>query len=409
FIAEAAFLARATGQPVRVQWAREDDVRHDYYNAVNTQLLTAGLDERGKVVAWRLRTAFPPISSTFKPTNQPSADDLQQGVTDRPLAVPNVRAETCRADVHVRIGWLRSVYNIFHAFSVNSFIDEIAHARGEDPRAVQLEILGPNRIVTLAELGVDKLSNYSDSLEKHPIDTGRWRRVIERATEMARWDQRRKDGRVLGLAAHRSFLTYVAVVVSVVRNEAGLIGVDEAWVDADAHARLERISEAARCDHHRNREDGAGSGERLPDARHLARKIGRAGREDPGADGARRGGDSAMRWVHHDTRRSRPEAGSDLRRDHGCARRRGDGERGSGARVLGAHDRCLSRGRGGSGRIRNLTRWPRPPLALAQGEGPLQCECIGLMRGLGTNQRAAPVFAQGLRCGPPDVLVLRPL
>jgi isoquinoline 1-oxidoreductase beta subunit len=234
FVAEAAFLARAAGQPVRVQWAREDDVRHDYYNAVNTQLLTAGLDERGKVVAWRLRTAFPPISSTFKPTNQPSAGDLQQGVTDRPLAVPNVRAETCRADVHVRIGWLRSVYNIFHAFSVNSFIDEIAHARGEDPRAVQLEILGPDRIVTLAELGVDELSNYSDSLEKHPIDTGRWRRVIERATEMARWDQRRKDGRVLGLAAHRSFLTYVAVVVSVMRDGAGQIGVDEAWVAADA-------------------------------------------------------------------------------------------------------------------------------------------------------------------------------
>jgi isoquinoline 1-oxidoreductase subunit beta len=234
FVAEAALLAREAGQPVRVQWAREDDVRHDYYNAVNTQLLTAGLDERGKVVAWRLRTAFPPISSTFAATNQPSAGDLQQGVTDRPLAVPNVRAETCRADVHVRIGWLRSVYNIFHAFSVNSFIDEIAHARGEDPRAVQLEILGPDRIVTLAELGVDKLSNYGDSLEKHPIDTGRWRRVIERATEMARWDQRRTDGRVLGLAAHRSFLTYVAVVVSVVRNDAGQIAVDEAWVATDA-------------------------------------------------------------------------------------------------------------------------------------------------------------------------------
>ncbi len=234
FVAEAAFLAREAGRPVRVQWAREDDVRHDYYNAVNTQLLTAGLDERGKVVAWRLRTAFPPISSTFKSTNQPSAGDLQQGITDRPLAVPNVRAETCRADAHVRIGWLRSVYNIFHAFSVNSFIDEIAHARGADPRAVQLEILGPDRIVTLAELGVDKLSNYGDSLEKHPIDTGRWRRVIERATEMARWDKRRSDGRVLGLAAHRSFLTYVAVVVSVVRNQTGHIAVDEAWLAADA-------------------------------------------------------------------------------------------------------------------------------------------------------------------------------
>jgi isoquinoline 1-oxidoreductase beta subunit len=234
FVAEAALLAREAGRPVRVQWTREDDIHHDYYNAVNTQLLTAGLDERGKLIAWRLRTAFPPISSTFAPTNQPSAGDLQQGVTDRPLAIPNVRAETCRADVHVRIGWLRSVYNIFHAFSVNSFIDEIAHARGADPRDVQLEILGPDRIVTLAELGVDKLSNYGDSLQKHPIDTGRWRRVIERATAMSRWDQRRADGRVLGLAAHRSFLTYVAVVVSVVPKDDGQIAVDEAWVAADA-------------------------------------------------------------------------------------------------------------------------------------------------------------------------------
>jgi isoquinoline 1-oxidoreductase beta subunit len=231
FVSEAAFLAREAGVPVRVQWTREDDLRHDYYNAVNTQLLTAALDGQGKVVAWRQRTAFPPIASTFRAVAGPGEGELQQGVTDLPLAIPNVRAETCDAAAHVRIGWLRSVYNIFHAFATGSFMDELAHARGLDPREALLEMIGPPRIVTLAELGVSKLSNYGTPLEKQPIDTGRLRGVIERATKMAGWGRR---DRSLGLAAHRSFLTYVAVVVSVVRNGSGKIAVDEAWLAADA-------------------------------------------------------------------------------------------------------------------------------------------------------------------------------
>jgi isoquinoline 1-oxidoreductase beta subunit len=232
FVAEAAWLAREAKAPVRVQWTREDDLRHDYYNTVNTQLLTAALDAEGKVTAWRQRTAFPPIATTFSDVKGPRADDLQQGVTDLPLAIPNVRAETCDASAHVRIGWLRSVYNIFHGFSAGSFMDELAYARRKDPRDNLLELFGPARVVSLEELGVDKLPNYGASLEKHPIDTGRLRRVIERVTSMAHWSDR--GGRALGLAAHRSFLTYVAVVVSVKKNALGRIAVDEAWLAADA-------------------------------------------------------------------------------------------------------------------------------------------------------------------------------
>ncbi|QSQ24793.1 xanthine dehydrogenase family protein molybdopterin-binding subunit [Pyxidicoccus parkwayensis] len=234
FIAEAVWLAREAGAPVRVQWAREDDMRHDYYHSVSMQRLSAGLDADGKVVAWRHRTAFPPIASTFSPASRPSPRDLKQGVTDLALAVPNVRAETCEAPAHVRIGWLRSVYNIFHAFSVNSFMDELAHARGVDSRDLRLELLGPPRVVTLAELGVRELDNYGQSFEQHPIDTGRMRRVVERVTALSRWDSRKQDGRALGLAAHKSFLSYAAVVASVVKDAAGRLRVDEAWVVVDA-------------------------------------------------------------------------------------------------------------------------------------------------------------------------------
>ncbi|APR82131.1 Isoquinoline 1-oxidoreductase beta subunit protein [Minicystis rosea] len=235
FIVEAALLSRAVGAPVRVQWTREDDIRHGYFHTTSAQRLVAGLDERGKVAAWLHRAAFPSIQSTFKP-NVTHADvgELQQGMLDFPLAIPNVRGENGEARAHVRIGWMRSVCNIHHAFAIGSFIDEIAHARGEDPRDVWLEIIGPKRWLGLADLGIEKLPNYGQPMDQHPVDTGRLRAVVERVTAISGWDARKKTGRALGLAAHRSFLSYVAVVVSVTRDARGKVHVDEAWVVVDA-------------------------------------------------------------------------------------------------------------------------------------------------------------------------------
>jgi isoquinoline 1-oxidoreductase beta subunit len=247
FIVEAAFLAREAGAPVRVQWMREDDIRHGYYNAVNAQRLRAALDAKNTVTAWHHRTAFTPIGSTFDPkVDTPSINDLQQGVLDLALAAPNVRAEACKAPARTRVGWYRSVYNIFHAFAIGSFIDELAHARGADPRDTWLDVIGPARQMSLADLGIAKLSNYGESLDKHPVDAGRLRNVIERVTAAARWSDRK--GRALGLAAHRSFVSYTAVVLSVVPDERRKVRVDEAWIAMDSgtvvnqerfHAQLE--------------------------------------------------------------------------------------------------------------------------------------------------------------------------
>jgi isoquinoline 1-oxidoreductase beta subunit len=243
YVAEAALVAKAVGAPVRVQWTREDDIRHDYYHTTSAQRFVAGLDEKGKVVAWHHRTAFPPIGSTLSGATFASDGDMQQGVLDVPLAIPHVRAENCEAHARTRIGWFRSVGNVYHAFAVQSFIDEIAHARGLDPRDNFLEVVGPARIVTPAELGVEKLPNYGQSIEEHPVDAGRLRRVLERVTELARWDESKKTRRALGLAAHRSFNTYVSCVTSVIRDARGRLQVDEAWICADAGTilNLERV------------------------------------------------------------------------------------------------------------------------------------------------------------------------
>ena len=234
YVVEAALVSREMKAPVRLQWTREDDVRHDYYHSVSAQELVAGVDDAGEVVAWRHRTAFPPIGSTFSGATSAGLGELQQGVLDVPLAIPNVRAESCEAHAHTRIGWLRSVANIYHAFAVQSFVDEIAHSLEKDPLDMRLELLGPPRIVTTAELGVEKLPNYGQSLDEHPIDTARHRAVLERVAAMSGWRDRQKNRRSLGIAVHRSFLAYVAVVVGGGRPPQVRVHADECWICADA-------------------------------------------------------------------------------------------------------------------------------------------------------------------------------
>ncbi|CAN5914730.1 molybdopterin-dependent oxidoreductase [soil metagenome] len=235
FAIEAALLSRAAKAPVRVQWTREDEIRHAYYHTVSAQQLSAGLDDKGNVIAWRHRIAYPSIGATFNAsTVHPSAGELGQGVLDLPLAIPNVRVATGSAPAHIRIGWLRSVCNIQQAFAVQSFINELAHATQRDPRDMLMAVLGPARTLTPADQGLAKLGNYGAALDKHPIDVARFHRVIERVTKSASWDTARSSGRALGLAVHRSFLSYVAVVAEVSRGPRGELRVDEAWIAADA-------------------------------------------------------------------------------------------------------------------------------------------------------------------------------
>jgi len=234
FIVEAVHLAKTIGAPVRVQWTRGDDIRHDYYNAASYQQLTAGLDEAGKVVAWKHRTVFPPIASVFDTdVDTPSMGDLQQGVLDYALDVPHVQAEAGAAKAHVRVGWLRSVYNIFHAFAASSMIDEIAAEKQADPVATLLEVIGPARTLSLDELGIASLRNYGASLQDHPVDAGRLGAVVRRVAERSDWANARVNGRALGIAAHRSFLAYTAVVVAL-EARTDRVAVDEVWITIDA-------------------------------------------------------------------------------------------------------------------------------------------------------------------------------
>lgn len=234
FCAEAAILSKQIGKPVKVVWSREDDIRFDYYHSVAALYLKAGLDPGGKPVAWLQRTVFPSIDSTFGlGVEYGSAGELGMGFTDTPYDIANQRAENGRAVNHVRIGWMRSVANIYHAFAVCSFADECAHAAGRDPKDYLLELIGAPRIVDLKAQGVDYPN--MGPIEQYPVDTARLRKVVELAAEQSGWGKRAiPKGHGMGIAAHRSFLSYIATVVEVAVGPDGKISIPRVDTAVDA-------------------------------------------------------------------------------------------------------------------------------------------------------------------------------
>jgi isoquinoline 1-oxidoreductase beta subunit len=226
FAVEAAVLSKKTGKPVKVVWSREDDIKFDSYHSVSAMYMKAALGADGKPTAWLQRTVFPPIGSTFDAsTNYSGPDELGLGFTDVPFAVASFRAENGPATAHARIGWFRSVANVYHAFGIQSFADELAHAAGKDPVEYLLQLLGPDRVVPRSDLPKE-FPNYDGAYEQYPIDTARHRRVLTLAAEKAGWGkQKQGNGFGMGIAMHRSFLTYVATVVQVQVDDAGKVRV----------------------------------------------------------------------------------------------------------------------------------------------------------------------------------------
>ncbi len=233
YVAEAAVLSKKVGQPVKVVWTREDDIKFDYYNAVASMYMKAALGAKGKPTAWLQRSVFPPIPSIFD-VNTVYGDPahLQQGWTDIPYDLPNLRIENGPAKAHVRIGWLRSVANIYHAFAIQCFTDELAHAAERNPLDYLLDLIGNPRTIDFK--GVE-YPNYGASMDAYPWETGRLRRVTEIVAEKSGWGKRKhRKGTGVGIAAHRSFLTYVATVVEVEVNDQGEVRIPRVDTVLDA-------------------------------------------------------------------------------------------------------------------------------------------------------------------------------
>jgi isoquinoline 1-oxidoreductase beta subunit len=234
FCVEAAAVSKAmNGQPVRLIWTREDDLRHDYLHTVSVEHLEAGLDENGKCNAWLHRSVAPTILSTFV-EGAKNQFNIELGMTLLQAAptIANVRVENPEATAHTRIGWFRSVSNVPHAFATQSFIAEMAAAAGKDHRDYLLDLIGPPQKINTLSQGDDW--NHGEDPERYPLDTGRLRAVIERVTKEAGWGKSMPKGSGLGLAATYTFVTYVAAVAQV-------------EVDGNGNVKVPRIDVAVDC------------------------------------------------------------------------------------------------------------------------------------------------------------------
>ena len=239
---EAALLSKALGSPVKVQWTREDDVRHDFLHTVSVERIEAGLDKSGKVIAWRHRSVAPTIASTFTANAVHAAPfELGMGLIDMPFEIANIQCENPEAAAHTRIGWFRSVSNIPRAFAVQSMVGELAHATNRDQKDMLLELIGSPRIVKLDS--VKEPWNYGEPYDSYPIDTARLRRVVEFVAEKGRWGRSVPKGHGLGIAVHRSFVSYIATIVEVSVGDKGKLTVHQVdtAIDCGTFVNPERI------------------------------------------------------------------------------------------------------------------------------------------------------------------------
>lgn len=236
FVSEAAICSHAMGgRPVKLTFTREDDLQHSFFHTVSVERLEAGLDANGKAVAWLHRTAAPTIAAIFAPgANHEMPLELAMGAVDNPFAIANFRVENPEAAAHTRVGWFRSVSNIPHAFAIQSFVAELAASLGRDPKDYLLELIGPPRLIDAAAMSDAWL--YGEDPKRYPFDTGRLRAVVEKAASEAGWGRQLPKGRGLGIAAHRSFVSYTAVVTEVAIGPKGELTIPRVDIAFDCGA-----------------------------------------------------------------------------------------------------------------------------------------------------------------------------
>ncbi|NMP30909.1 xanthine dehydrogenase family protein molybdopterin-binding subunit [Thalassotalea sp. M1531] len=232
FVVEAALMSKLRGKPVKVLWTREDEIKNGYYHAVSYQKLKAGISQNNEVTAWQHNVALPTIGATFSKGANVIGSEANLGLIDMPYDIANVQCAAGKAEAHTRIGWLRSVTNINQAFAVCSFADELANQAGADPKDHLIKLIGSDRQIDLAQENA-KYGNYGEELSRYPIDTARLKAVVERVAKLAKWQEKRPKGKALGIAVHRSFVSYVACIAEVSEAASGKVKVDKVWFSVD--------------------------------------------------------------------------------------------------------------------------------------------------------------------------------
>ena len=205
FVMEAAQVAKAAGKPVMVLWTREDDMQHDFYRPASYHKMQGALDANGNLAAWKHFQTSTSIAAKWRQNGaeKPEQGEFGTGSTI-PYLTPNIRIEYSLAESSVPRAWWRSVEHSTSGFVVESFIDELAAAAGQDPLAFRLKLIGADRKIPLF-----------DAEKEPPLDTARLKGVLRLAAEKAGWGKPLPKGQGRGIAAFYSFDSYTAAVAEV--------------------------------------------------------------------------------------------------------------------------------------------------------------------------------------------------
>jgi isoquinoline 1-oxidoreductase beta subunit len=214
FMVEAAIIARMAKAPVKLTWSREDDIAHDWLRPGGWHNFTAGLDAKGKIIAWDNHFISYGKAGKF-------ARAAEIGGSDFPAKLfENFRVGASILPLESNTGYLRAPANNAFGFVTQGFIDELAHAAGQDPLGFRRTLLGEPRWL-------------GDPAARGTYHTGRMRGVLDKAAAMAGWGRKLPPRTGLGIAFHLSHLGYFANVIEAQVAGDGSVRVNKVWVAGD--------------------------------------------------------------------------------------------------------------------------------------------------------------------------------
>jgi isoquinoline 1-oxidoreductase beta subunit len=204
YVRQAVAIAKQMpGTPIKLIWSREEDMTHDAFHPITQAKLTAGVDADGNVTGFHFRISGQSISASLAPErleNGGMDPTVFQGLSPNSpegnfgYNFPNLLIDHAMRNTHVLAGFWRGVNVNHNAIYVECFVDEVAHALGQDPLAFRLKYLKP----------------------KHAA-------VLKAAAQKAGWGTPTPQGVYRGLAQYMSHASYVAAVAEVSVSPQGIL------------------------------------------------------------------------------------------------------------------------------------------------------------------------------------------
>jgi isoquinoline 1-oxidoreductase beta subunit len=190
-IEQAAKLLRNIRYPVKLVWTREQDLTHDFFRPYYYDRVSAGLDDAGRLVGRTHRVTGSSVMARWAPPafkNGIDPDSLDCAA-ETPYDETAVFADYVRHEPEgLTTAWWRGVGATHNLFVMESFVDEMAHATGQDPVDFRRKML-----------------------TKNP----RALAVLELAAEKAGWKDKLPEGRGRGVNLQFAFNTYLAHILEI--------------------------------------------------------------------------------------------------------------------------------------------------------------------------------------------------